>query len=62
MGLVAGAAGEMAGYLLGGGNAVLETARMELFKVEFVTERERRKLEAWSADVTRHTAREPPEV
>jgi len=53
LGLAAGAVGEMAGYLFGAGDAMQQTARMELFKLQFVTERDRHKLEAWSLDVAR---------
>lgn len=55
IGLMAGAAGEMAGYLFGAGDAMRQTARMELFKLQFVTEQDRRKLEAWSLDAARQS-------
>ncbi len=55
IGLMAGAAGEMAGYLFGAGNALQQTARMELFKLQFVTARDRHKLETWSLDVASQT-------
>ncbi len=55
VGLMAGAAGEMAGYLFGVGDAMRQTARMELFKLQFATEQERRRLEAWSLDAARQS-------
>jgi hypothetical protein len=55
VGLVAGAVGEMAGYLFGAGDAMQQTARMELFKLEFVTEQDRHKLEAWSHNAARQS-------
>jgi myo-inositol 2-dehydrogenase/D-chiro-inositol 1-dehydrogenase len=56
LGLVASAVGEMAGYAFGAGNAMLQAAKMELFKFQFLTKRDRRKLEAWSLQVARQVA------
>jgi hypothetical protein len=56
VGLVASAVGEMAGYGFGAGNAMLQAAKMELFKFQFLTKRDRRKLEAWSLQVARQAA------
>jgi Glycosyl transferase family 2 len=56
IGLVAGAVGEMAGYLFGAGDSMQQTARIELFKLQFVTESDQRKLETWSADVRRQAS------
>ncbi len=53
VGLVVSAVGEMVGYVFGAGDATEQLARMELFKMEYLTERDRRKLEAWSLDVAR---------
>jgi hypothetical protein len=47
-GLVAGAVGEMAGYLFGAGDAMLKTATMELFKIRYVTASDRSKMGGWS--------------
>jgi hypothetical protein len=53
IGLVVSAVGEMVGYVCGAGNATEQLARMELFKMEYLTERDRHKLESWSLDVAR---------
>jgi hypothetical protein len=41
----------MVGYLFGGGQATEELAKMELFKVQYLTRRDREKLEALSLKV-----------
>ncbi len=51
--LAASATGELFGYLLGPGNAMIEAAKMELFKMNYLTTRDRQKLEAWSLEVSR---------
>lgn len=53
IGLVVSAIGEMVGYVFGAGDATEQLAKMELFKTEYLTERDRHKLEVWSLDVTR---------
>ena len=53
LGLVVSAVGEMVGYVFGAGNATEQLARMELFKMEYLTKGDRHKLEAWSLDVAR---------
>jgi hypothetical protein len=50
-GLVVSAVGEMVGYLFGGGQATEELAKMELFKVQYLTRGDREKLEALSLKV-----------
>jgi hypothetical protein len=50
-GLVVSAAGEMVGYLFGAGQATEELAKMELFKAQYLTRRDREKLEALSLKV-----------
>ena len=47
-GLVAGAVGEMAGYLFGAGDSMLKTATMELFKIRYLTASDRSKVGARS--------------
>lgn len=51
LGLVVSAAGEMVGYLFGGGQATEKLAKMELLKVQYLTRRDREKLEALSLKV-----------
>ena len=53
LGLVVSAVGEMIGYLFGGGQAIEELAKMELFKMQYLTKRDRDKLEALSLKVAR---------
>jgi myo-inositol 2-dehydrogenase/D-chiro-inositol 1-dehydrogenase len=51
IGLLASSVGEAAGYLFGAGDAAEQAARMELFKMEYLTERDRRDLKAWYLNV-----------
>ena len=53
LGLVVGALGELVGYLCGGGRATEELAKMELFKAQYLTRKDRDKLEALSLEVAR---------
>jgi hypothetical protein len=53
IGLVVSAIGEMVGNVFGAGNATEQLAKMELFKMDYLTERDRHKLEVWSLDVAR---------
>ncbi len=53
IGLAVSAAGEMLGYVCGAGEATEQLARMELFKHDYLTKRDRHKLEAWSLEVAR---------
>ena len=51
IGLIVSAVGEMVGYLFGAGNATERLARMELYKIDYLTERDRQTLEARSLSV-----------
>jgi len=55
VGLLASALGEAAGYLFGAGDSTEQAGRMELFKMKYLTGRDRRKLQAWYLNVARQT-------